>query len=359
MVDSINVKNFKSFEDISVEGLRRINVLVGDNGSGKTALLEAIFLASGVSPEVINRIRFWRSGENFNSIGFIGTPDELSHALWAELFFKFNVRKPALISMRGRVSHSRSVTITFSPHGRKNLIPPSRNSPGSQPRIERVAEPIEFKWKIEGYPDVKISPSVQNGSVVIPPSTEGALNAAFFAANQTPSSMEAAMRFSRLSKTFKEKDFIKSFSILFPKIKNISIEFVTGTSTLFAEVDGLEEKIPLSLASGGVNKLVAILLAISQSENGIIVIDEIENGFYYKKMPLIWKTILEYARIANCQIFASTHSQECLVAAAQLAEENPDDFCLLRTVAGENGAKVRYFAGNKFASAVLDNVEIR
>ena len=60
MIDSLSIKNFRLFKDVKVDGCRRINILVGENGSGKTALLEALFLAAGVSPELALRTRAWR-----------------------------------------------------------------------------------------------------------------------------------------------------------------------------------------------------------------------------------------------------------------------------------------------------------
>ena len=56
MVNSFSIKNFRSFNEVKVEGCKRINLIVGDNGSGKTALLEALFLAAGVSPELLLRL---------------------------------------------------------------------------------------------------------------------------------------------------------------------------------------------------------------------------------------------------------------------------------------------------------------
>lgn len=48
MVTSLFVRDFRGIHEAQVDGLARINVLVGPNNSGKTALLEAIYLASSV-----------------------------------------------------------------------------------------------------------------------------------------------------------------------------------------------------------------------------------------------------------------------------------------------------------------------
>src|SRR5437016_13920764 len=63
MAESVTIKNFRCFDDMKLSDCRRINVVVGANGSGKTALMEGIFLAIGPSPEIVGRLRGWRGFE--------------------------------------------------------------------------------------------------------------------------------------------------------------------------------------------------------------------------------------------------------------------------------------------------------
>ncbi len=42
---SLRINNFRAFDELNIESLRRINILGGFNGVGKTALLEALFFA--------------------------------------------------------------------------------------------------------------------------------------------------------------------------------------------------------------------------------------------------------------------------------------------------------------------------
>jgi recombinational DNA repair ATPase RecF len=85
MIRSAEIRNFRGFRDLKLSGFRRINIVVGDNSSGKTALLEALFLASGASPQVAAKLRAWR-GYNPE---LAGSPDVLMEALWRDLFFDF------------------------------------------------------------------------------------------------------------------------------------------------------------------------------------------------------------------------------------------------------------------------------
>jgi hypothetical protein len=44
MIDTIEIKNFRCFDRANLEDLKTVNLVVGRNGSGKTAFLEALFL---------------------------------------------------------------------------------------------------------------------------------------------------------------------------------------------------------------------------------------------------------------------------------------------------------------------------
>src|SRR4051812_31161224 len=98
MVDSFIIRNFRSFAETEVSDCRRINIVVGDNGSGKTALLEALFLAAGVTPELILRTRSWRG---YDAGQMSGTDEDLHQALWGDLFHKFQSTKTAVVSFKG------------------------------------------------------------------------------------------------------------------------------------------------------------------------------------------------------------------------------------------------------------------
>jgi len=42
MIEAVELRNFRSFEKADLSDCTRINIVVGDNGSGKTALLEGL-----------------------------------------------------------------------------------------------------------------------------------------------------------------------------------------------------------------------------------------------------------------------------------------------------------------------------
>ena len=44
MIKDLYIKNFRGFDSIKIDNLKKINFLVGKNNSGKTSLLESIML---------------------------------------------------------------------------------------------------------------------------------------------------------------------------------------------------------------------------------------------------------------------------------------------------------------------------
>lgn len=71
--------------------------------------------------------------------------------------------------------------------------------------------------------------------------------------------------------------------------------------------------------------LLQLAIAIcSVAQGGILLLDEIENGLHYSLMPQLWKAIVQAASERDIQIFAATHSNDCVDALARIAGESPD-----------------------------------
>ena len=83
------------------------------------------------------------------------------------------------------------------------------------------------------------------------------------------------------------------------------------------------------------------------------MVDEIENGFYYKRMPSIWKAIIKFSHEYSVQLFISTHSKECLEALLPSVNEDPSNFRLLRVEVDEKrNHTIKVFKGKDLASAL-------
>jgi AAA15 family ATPase/GTPase len=85
---------------------------------------------------------------------------------------------------------------------------------------------------------------------------------------------------------------------------------------------GLNRLLPLPQMGDGMTRLAEIILAIGNAPNGIVLVDEIENGIHHSTMSNIWRTIDKASQLFNTQVFATTHSIECIKAAHNAFKEN-------------------------------------
>lgn len=73
MYHSFEIKNFRGLENLTIEGLERINLIAGKNNVGKTALLEALWIHHGaVIPELALRVDSFRGLDAGDSQEFMG-----------------------------------------------------------------------------------------------------------------------------------------------------------------------------------------------------------------------------------------------------------------------------------------------
>jgi AAA15 family ATPase/GTPase len=80
--------------------------------------------------------------------------------------------------------------------------------------------------------------------------------------------------------------------------------------------------VPLPLMGEGMVRLASLVLAISNAQDGFVLIDEIENGLHHSILSKLWSAVGEVSRQFNTQVFATTHSNECIAAAHKAFRES-------------------------------------
>jgi hypothetical protein len=110
----------------------------------------------------------------------------------------------------------------------------------------------------------------------------------------------------------------------------------------------------LSSLGEGVSKYIAIITAIVSSTNGCLFVDEIDNGIHYSKLDKLWEVILETSKIFNVQIFATTHSKECIDSYARVAKKLSDEEVTLIEL-GKNEDKIESVVFNY--NGILHHIE--
>ena len=106
-----------------------------------------------------------------------------------------------------------------------------------------------------------------------------------------------------------------------PKLEAIESLQTGKEPLLYAAMKGLKEMIPVTQMGQGFRRLLDIYSEIAAAESKVLLIDEIENGLHYSVLPTIWKGLFNAAEEMHVQIFATTHSWECVLAADTAARE--------------------------------------
>ena len=134
---------------------------------------------------------------------------------------------------------------------------------------------------------------------------------------------------SLIGKAYRKRDGEETFQKLLAKIdariKKVRIHPGEDGNQVVVDI-GLSELLPLAQVGQGVYRLATILADIIGEKTDVLLIDEIENGLHHSVQKQIWTGLAEVAKELNVQIFATTHSGECLHAAhkAFLAREPYD-----------------------------------
>ncbi|MGL4422340.1 MAG: AAA family ATPase, partial [Gemmataceae bacterium] len=101
-----------------------------------------------------------------------------------------------------------------------------------------------------------------------------------------------------------------------------SVHFITNG--VIVGLKDQEQRVPLGSLGDGMRRMLTLAMNMAVTRGGYLFIDEIDTGLHYTTLPNMWKLVIEQANAANIQVFASTHSRDCLTALAELCEERPD-----------------------------------
>jgi energy-coupling factor transporter ATP-binding protein EcfA2 len=302
MIKRLELRNFRCFQHLDLS-LKQFNIVVGESASGKTALLESMFLLAGGSPEIYFRLRQWRGfSRNLNLTGY----KESYQSIFRDLFYNFDQDGGAILSFDDDRTGSRKLEIAYSDSPISGL-----DLEGSEPHAFTLS-PINFKWIVEGKV-YNTSLSFKEGKVSFDGTAPVAPLVYYNSVNTT--SFENSSGFSALSRKFRAAPLIEAISQIYPQVKDISLELIAGDPTLCVATE-LDERLPLGDLSGGVAKFVTLALGVLANPKGTIIVDEFESGFYYRNVPSIWNALVRLCVQEGVQVVASTHSYEFLKAAA-------------------------------------------
>jgi predicted ATPase len=348
MIRTVQIRNFRCFLDRKIENCGRVNVIVGDNGSGKTTLLEALFFALANTSELAARFRQQRGLEGH----FAGPVRKIEEGIWRDLFHGRDWSKTISIELAGNGPEARSVHISRGS--------PQLSIPFSDEKQEHTVGSVSIMWKDSSGQEHLARPKVSKAGFEFEGTDEDLPDFFYFAANNMPSSGENAGRLSELRQSGRASEFTKVFTNEYDWIEDLTIEVMVGAPVIFVKLKDSSERMPLPLVSGGINRIIGVMLAIASRSKTVVLVDEMEDGIYYRHHESIWRAILAMARNCDSQLFVTTHSDEWIRALIRAAGNNVDDIALWRTERGDTRQPdVFLFKGAILKDGIEYGAEIR
>lgn len=163
--------------------------------------------------------------------------------------------------------------------------------------------------------------------------------------------------------TNREDDVIEGLRIIVPGVERIRLIGEQNGQTHripVLKVSGYDGVLPLRSMGEGMGRAFGILLSLVNAKNGILLIDEVENGLHYTVLYDMWRLIFRVAHELNVQVFATTHSWDCIEAFQKAACEAQEEEGMLIRLENRKGNIVpTLFDEQRLAIITREQIEVR
>lgn len=289
MLNSLRIQNFRLFQDFKIENLARVNLLVGKNNVGKTTFLEAIELRNSFRPANTILKHLENRGEYHEvNVGYKqGIRDKATQYEIASVFHNYMLGSNKLLEITSTDNQLNSLKISYKAG---NL---SVEHHGATDSFEADGGGREHHF-IEQKEDPPLVPS------------RGFTN------SQLLDLWEDVVLAGR-----------KEMIISMLQILDKDIEDIIFLSRILV-ARKKQRPIPLRSMGDGMFQILSIAIALANAEQGYLLVDEIDTGLHYGALTDVWRFLLQTAVDLNVQVFATTHSYDCIQSFGEALEQRED-----------------------------------
>lgn len=365
-LQSFQVTSYRGLDGLDLPRIApRANLFTGKNAVGKTSLLEAIWLFHGrFNPALLWNLNVRRSPVvlvdpvarlGTDRIQMRGEEDGLPSS-WQVEFVPFSnaaSRKEAMNGGNGPTGTTGSAgpARTIDP----NMLPVP---PVGMLRVVIDGEELDPR---DGQ-DVQMT---EQGPVLHPVSTavrdraDGVLEGGI----QNPLLLSGDLMdtYSRIVRAGRKAELLGTLSaIVGVELGQMDILTDAQGAHIWAATGDSEAR-PLADFGGGAMRLFRLAVNCSRARGGLLLVDEIENGLHHSVLPEFWSRLAELARASEVQIFAATHSHECIDAAIGAFGEESSELAVhgLYRETGDETVRSTFFSGETLAAARDLDFELR
>ncbi|MCQ2688567.1 ATP/GTP-binding protein [Helicobacter pylori] len=329
MIQSVRIKNFKTFKDTQIDGFTKLNIITGQNNAGKSNLLEALYYLVGKSMhpctnvlEIYDNIRKEPLTSESKSLMFYGLDTEkeiqivttLDNNQTLDLQIKFiasenqKVIESQIIPTAEQTQMSSQLNFTLKKNNEE--IYNDHLNIAKVPNFPPIPNQSGYNRQFKNFDPNQLQKLLPFESTVIIPS-----DVAYRQAHMIQAVSKICSN-NQLEEELNER--LNQFD------NNIqSISFNTNNQ-LKLKVKNIKEKVPLSVFGDGLKKYLHIVSAFMADNAKTIYIDEVENGLHFSRMKLLLRCVIDFIndnKDGNLQVFMTTHSQEFIEILDQVIRE--------------------------------------
>lgn len=323
-LDSLEIKNFRTFKHLTIEKLGRVNLIVGKNSVGKTALLEALWLYAARSPSLIWDILYRH--DEISDIQLLNNQTEKG--------FTYRVEASKNLFYGRPESFKDKSWLEVGPIGYEGKLRLSaRRVPKDYPLKHILGSDTTDRDdnSANASDPILVLKLGQEGNVLYLDRTHQLVDTLkrlpyVFLGSDGFTSKTAEFWWEQTVLTTKENTVIQVLKIINESIQRVAFvnpgESPQGRIPMVQLANGNKRPVPLRSLGEGLNQLFGVSLALVNAQQGFCLIDEIETGLHYTTIQQLWELIFAVANELNIQVFATTHSDDCVRAFQDAAQAN-------------------------------------
>lgn len=327
MLKSLYIRNYRNLKDFKLESLDQVNLITGKNNTGKSTLLEAIVIYASKG-DLYEIAKIVESHGEYLSLYDRSDNEKTEYKALLSLFTNripgFELVDAISIGEIKKVFFNDSplshggVTMNFVKYRDER----QRDSEGSM----ILRRKILTKGDIDEDYKIGFSVDLRDGVRKLFPigdinfrrvgTSENLFtdNFQFIKTANIDREINGKL-FDNITLSDKEKYVIEALKIIEPGTERIAFvekDVRRKERMAIIKLKNSNETFPLKSMGDGINRVLTIILALVNSENGFLLIDEFENGLHYTAQQQLWEIIFKLSKVLKVQVFATTHSEDCI-----------------------------------------------
>ncbi len=364
MITNLKIQNMRCFRDFTLERAGRITLVSGENNVGKSTILEALYLLLTYNQP--NQLIALNAIRGVQPAFF--SPD----VLWEPFFTGMDMKRT--LTVAGETDSGEKRSVSWAKDERFTSL--QKTGPGSQPSVAPFQAPPEGQTLVDAYP-LKITITGKNLQAIAHCIPQGNALQIQWNESMLPRPDDVRVHYigprlffaqgNTIAQLFSQAELRGNKELLVEVrksdngIEDISVIMTTNNSAALFARRRDNVRLPLTAMGDGINRLLSILCVMMANPGCVILIDEIENGFHYSFYIKLWQLIEEVSRKTGGQVFATTHSYECIQGAFYGLKEAPDSDALRYVRLGKHGDKIEphLFSDGSLGLAIEKDLEVR